>query len=114
MNLTTYFKLIYIFFSISFFSCDKVEVPKDVSSCISKRIYTEKRKCLSKVIEYDYNGSIVYLFIPSGCPDGYYNLYNQNCELICSPSGGISGQGDGKCKDFFRVAIEKRTIWEKR
>lgn len=47
----------------------------------------------------DYNGQIVY-YAESRCCDFYNYLYNKEGSLICAPSGGIAGGGDGKCSDF--------------
>ncbi len=38
-------------------------------------------------------------------------LYGENCVLICSPSGGISGLGDGNCPTFYEDAEFVRNIW---
>jgi len=33
--------------------------------------------------------------------------------LLCAPSGGITGKGDGKCPDFNEKAGEGKLIWKK-
>ena len=39
-------------------------------------------------------------------------LYDENCNKICSPDGGIAGNGDGLCPDFFTNRTNERLIWE--
>lgn len=102
-----------IFLSISISSCEKVDFPKDTPTCIKKEIRKQQDECLDRVVKYEYNGNTVYLFEPADCPDALFNLYDENCNHICSPAGGISGNGDGKCNDFYQAAIEKEVIWTK-
>ena len=99
--------------SLTWSSCEKNDVPKETPRCITKKIKKEKDKCLDKVYKYQYNGELVYLFVPANCPDAFFNLYNENCDFLCSPSGGISGTGDGKCFDFNQNAINEKLIWSK-
>ena len=94
-------------------TCEKIDVPKGTPKCLKKKIRQENDKCLDKVFEYTYQGEVVYLFVPANCPDALYNLYNENCDLICSPSGGISGNGDGKCADFYQQATNEKLIYSK-
>ena len=106
-------KILLILLMTGLFSCEKIDVPKDTPSCIKKKIREEKDHCLDNVTEYEYNGNIVYLFGAANCPDALSNLYDKNCNLICSPFGGIGGFGDGKCPDFSQNGIKKRIIWSK-
>ncbi len=39
-------------------------------------------------------------------------LYNENCNVICSPDGGLTGSGDGQCSDFFDTRTDEKLIWE--
>jgi hypothetical protein len=94
-------------------SCEKIDVPKGTPYCIKKKIRQENDQCLDKVYEYTYQGETVYLFVPKNCPDALYKLYNENCDLICSPSGGIFGMGDGKCPDFYQKATNEKLIYSK-
>ncbi|HLP79380.1 MAG TPA: hypothetical protein VK158_01990 [Acidobacteriota bacterium] len=47
-----------------------------------------------------YNDQPVY-YARSQCCDRLDFLYDQSGNAICSPSGGITGTGDGKCPDYF-------------
>lgn len=86
-----------------------------VPSCVQLRIDSLKAQPKSnppaEVIEYDYQGQIVYGF-NSPCCDQYYNVLDAQCNYICAPSGGITGAGDGKCPDFLQQARKIRTVYK--
>ncbi|RLD84716.1 MAG: hypothetical protein DRJ10_00445 [Bacteroidetes bacterium] len=65
----------------------------------------------AKVYSYMYNGEIVYYF-PSRCCDIPSILYDKNCNAICSPDGGITGDGNGQCSDFFNFRTNEKLIWD--
>ena len=54
------------------------------------------------VLKVEYQGKNAYLFI-SPCCDHLNYLYDANAEVICAPSGGFFGTGDGKCTESFSV-----------
>lgn len=56
-------------------------------------------------------GDAIYYYITSDCCDQYNNLFNESCQIVCAPDGGITGNGDGNCPDF-NGDIEKTLIWE--
>lgn len=97
-------------------SCSSAKVATlGVPACILQKIDTLKAQPKSnppaKVEEYVYNGKTVYLF-NSPCCDQYHLLYSDACEVVCAPSGGITGGGDGRCKDFSDKAVFIRTVWQ--
>jgi hypothetical protein len=61
--------------------------------------------------EYTYANQKVY-YITSGCCDQYNLLYDDNCNVLCAPDGGITGRGDGKCSDFLQAATDEKLIWK--
>jgi hypothetical protein len=61
--------------------------------------------------QYQYQGQTVY-FIPAQCCDQFSMLYDAAGKTICAPDGGFSGQGDGKCPDFFQASGNKKLIWK--
>jgi len=65
----------------------------------------------AEVTEYLYNEKRVFLFT-SDCCDFFNAVYGENCEYVCAPSGGISGQGDFKCKDFTKNAKLVKLVWK--
>ena len=87
----------------------------EIPSCISQKIEAIKAQPKwnppAEVNEYLYNGKKVFLF-SSNCCDQYNELFDENCNYICAPSGGFTGAGDGKCKDFNTVAKQVKLIWK--
>jgi hypothetical protein len=65
----------------------------------------------ARVYSYRYKGQTVY-YIPAKCCDIPSLLVDAQCNTICSPDGGLSGQGDGRCPDFFNSRTEETLIWE--
>ncbi len=61
--------------------------------------------------QYEYNDQTVY-YVPPQCCDQYSKLYDAGGNIICAPDGGITGQGDGKCSDFFQTRKDGRVIWQ--
>ncbi|MFH1004578.1 MAG: hypothetical protein V1781_03660 [Bacteroidota bacterium] len=96
-------------------SCEKLDVPKETPACIKKEIRKIKsdkvRNPPASVWQYDYNGQTVY-YIPPYCCDIPSQLFDNDCNQICSPDGGLSGAGDGKCPDFFSQRKNEKLIWQ--
>ena len=47
-----------------------------------------------------YAGEPAYL-IPSPCCDRFDYLYDSKGVILCAPSGGFAGGGDGSCRDLL-------------
>jgi hypothetical protein len=60
---------------------------------------------------YEYDGGIVY-FVPAHCCDIPSTVYDTNGNIICAPDGGITGEGDGRCPDFFSQRSAEQQIWK--
>jgi len=60
---------------------------------------------------YEYNGQVVY-YVPAQCCDMFSTLYDADGNVICAPNGGITGAGDGRCKDFAAQRTGEQLIWE--
>lgn len=86
-----------------------------IPACIQDKIEAlkieEKRNPAASVTQYFFNGELVF-YIPPAAGDRMGELYNGDCQLICHPDGGITGQGDGKCTDFFDERKEEKLIWQ--
>ena len=52
-----------------------------------------------------------YYYISGGCCDFFNYLYDADCQRVCAPDGGITGNGDGSCPNFTGEII-KITAWE--
>jgi hypothetical protein len=60
---------------------------------------------------YEYNRQTVY-FVPAHCCDIPSVLYDASGNSLCSPDGGITGEGDGNCPDFFGQRTDEQLIWQ--
>jgi YHS domain-containing protein len=65
----------------------------------------------ASITKYLYRGQTMYL-MSSSCCDQFNNLYDENCNRICAPSGGFTGRGDGKCMDFQETAKFLGKVWK--
>ena len=86
-----------------------------IPSCVQQKIETIQTETKwnppAEVNEYSYEGKQVYLFT-SNCCDQYNSVYDSDCNNICSPSGGFTGNGDGRCNDFLEKAKHIKLIWK--
>lgn len=64
-----------------------------------------------EIYQYTYNGNTCY-YITSYCCDIPSLLIDENCNIICHPDGGLTGNGDGKCTDFFANRTGEVLIWK--
>ena len=104
--------LVAIAFVMAFFSCENAnnsQIPKPIRKLISE----QKGNCLTSVEKYHYQGKEVYLFESSSCADYPVVVYDENGDVICMLSGGLSGAGDGKCPCFYEEATDKEDVWKK-
>lgn len=99
---------------VGIFSCERNEIIGEpisgIPSCLSE-IIQQKNKPL-EIWSYFYKNQIVYL-TKADCCDQYDQVYAANCTVLCAPSGGFGGSGDGKCIDFYDKAIQGKLIWKK-
>jgi hypothetical protein len=95
--------------------CGNDEVLKGTPKCVEKLIRRIKNQPVSnppsKVFRYSYKGKTVY-YIPPKCCDIPSKLVDENCNVICSPDGGFTGIGDGRCTDFFAYRSKEELIWQ--
>ncbi len=64
----------------------------------------------ARIAQFDYRDEKVY-YLPPRCCDIPSTLYDAAGAVICSPDGGFTGKGDGRCPDFFAERKNDRTIW---
>jgi hypothetical protein len=92
-----------------------IENPSMIPVCVQQRIDSISKlprwNPPASVTSYTWKGKTVYLF-SSPCCDFFNPLIDGNCNYLCSPSGGFSGRGDMKCKDFDSTAKKVRVIWK--
>jgi len=97
-----------------FTSCKKLDLAVDVPDCVEKKIEQINdepvRNPPAEVWQWKVDGE-TYYYITSDCCDQYNYLYDNNCNQICAPDGGISGAGDGNCP-IFSGSVEKVLVWK--
>jgi len=93
--------------------CEKSStgVPECVEAKIKDFQNSEKKNPPVEIWTYTYQGKTVY-YIASYCCDIPSQVVDANCNTLCSPDGGITGKGDGKCADFFNEAKSGKRIWK--
>jgi hypothetical protein len=91
---------------------DKNKTPE----CLERKIRQWKAgdadEPYTQVWKYKYNSETVY-YVPPVCCDLPGILYDEKCNIICNPDGGITGSGDGQCPDFFSDRTGEELIWKK-
>ena len=87
------------------------KIPPCIRDKIEAVMQQAKYNPAATVYRYLYAGRYVYLF-SSDCCDQYNYLYDKDCNVICAPSGGLTGKGDGRCSNFRQVATEETLIWK--
>ena len=58
-------------------------------------------------------GGTAYL-VTTACCDQFDPLYDARGVVICHPSGGITGRGDGKCPAVLPPPQDRREVWRHR
>lgn len=111
----TYFNLQFLMAAIflTLLSCSKDEEPPNCMihkpNCIDHKIESLKKERVrsppAEVWEWKVDNSIYY-YITSNCCDQYNLLHDNECNIICAPDGGNSGEGDGNCPNFSGTILK--------
>ena len=106
--------LLVIILAAAFFTqCKKEEII--IPACIQQKIDSIKQLPRAnppiQVHAWDYGGRRVYL-VSAACCDQLVKVFDENCNYVCAPSGGITGFGDSTCTDFYQSAQHKAMIWK--
>ncbi len=64
----------------------------------------------AQMIQFTYHGATVY-YLPPRCCDIMSILYDADGNVLCSPDGGLTGKGDGRCPDFIETIKDEVVIW---
>lgn len=97
-------------------SCKDSDDGMNIPSCIENKIAEIKTNEVTNPPTQVWKWVVddqTYYYITSDCCDQYNFLYSENCDIVCAPDGGITGNGDGNCPEFT-TTIEKTLIWEDR
>ena len=65
------------------------------------------------VFEVPYRGGVAY-YVQAGCCDQLDPLVDARGVIVCYPTGGFTGRGDGKCPEALPVAAHRREVWRHR
>lgn len=108
--------LLGIFLSVSLIACEQEQIEeRDFPTCIQTKIddlmAREVQNPPAFVTKYRFNDAD-YFYISSDCCDQYSDLFDGDCQLICHPDGGITGNGDGKCEFELDQAEDMGRVWE--
>lgn len=72
---------------------------------------------VGSVKEYEFQGKLVYAFEPDTrrIADGSTTIKDAGCKTLCNV-GGFGGMAINQCNggNFFKEAVYKRPIWEKK
>jgi len=84
--------------------------PDKIQAKIAELKAQPKANPAYEVWEYKYQGQQVYL-VTADCCDQYTTVYDACLNVLCAPSGGFTGRGDGRCPDFNEKATDKKLVW---
>ncbi|MDP4261700.1 MAG: hypothetical protein Q8941_04155 [Bacteroidota bacterium] len=111
---------LFIFFYFIATACHHPGIASGVPKCIYKEISTNSKNpdWMTGVIkEYLFQNKIVYAFEPDTrkIADGATTIKDADCNTLCNV-GGFGGLAIDQCNgdNFFKTAVYKRTIWEKK
>lgn len=103
--------IIALFSIIMTLACNNEELPKGTPRCIKKQIKEVLQEPIAdppvKVLIVFY-GDEIYYYFTAACCDAYSTLYDERCNTICHPDGGITGAGDGQCPSY----VNDDSFWE--
>lgn len=86
------------------------DLPPFVAQLIEQYEAGPKSNPPGSIWRYHYKGLVVF-YVPPSCCDVPSELYGSDGHVICSPDGGITGAGDGKCPDFFEQRTDGLRVW---
>jgi len=64
----------------------------------------------SLVVQYEVDSRTFY-YVPPRCCDIPSVLYDSSGKVLCSPDGGLTGRGDGRCPPGLTELTGGRLIW---
>jgi hypothetical protein len=87
-----------------------VDWPPFVDGLIAQQQAGPKKNPPGRIWHYRYQGQAVF-YVPPSCCDVPGELYSADGTRLCSPDGGMTGGGDGKCPDFFDARSDEVLVW---
>ena len=65
------------------------------------------------VFQVPYGDGIAY-YVQAGCCDQLDPLIDTRGVIVCYPTGGYTGRGDGKCLQELPAVAQRREVWRHR
>jgi hypothetical protein len=94
-------------------ACKKLDLEEDVPACIETKIGDIQQQDTynppAEVWRWEVDGQSYYYFT-SDCCDQFNMLYNEDCDFVCAPDGGITGNGDGNCPQWTSEPV-RTLVW---
>jgi hypothetical protein len=93
-------------------ACSRPEVPPGTPPCVRSLIRSLERRHISppaSVWRWEIEGESYY-YVPPQCCDMPSELYDSDCNRICAPDGGITGQGDGRCPEGLIDSLDASSV----
>jgi hypothetical protein len=120
--------LLFLLFCASLFiwSCERTDPRRKGSPETSKEVAKGVPPCVETKIQEIQNEPVrnppaqlwkwevdqmTYYYVSAQCCDFFSELYDEDCNLVCAPDGGIIGDGDGNCPVWSGVPV-KTLLWE--
>ena len=108
---------VFLFFAFTIFIsyCSNPAEPKDKPIWLNDFLETRENEheTPKAIWQFEWNDKIVYYVLSQGC-DNFNLLLDENGKVLCSPDGGFTGRGDGKCSNFINEKKNGKLIWEKK
>ena len=92
-------------------ACAKEDCAPQVPPCLLDRLLDESPVPIVEVQRWDIDDDH-YFYLVADCCDIPSALFDEDCNFICSPDGGLTGRGDGNCPDFPE-SFDRTVIWKK-
>ena len=86
------------------------EVPRWVRVLITQIQAQPVANPPSLIVQYEVDGRTFY-YVPPRCCDIPSVLYDSNGKVLCSPDGGLTGRGDGRCPPGLTQLTGGRLLW---
>ncbi|MEL7532826.1 MAG: hypothetical protein AAFN10_16020 [Bacteroidota bacterium] len=106
---------------LSFSACEQDQLSPNLPDCIANQIPELEDANVSgnrlvapseivSVYRHKHNLKNYYELVYR-VRDGFTELFDSNCEYVCSPNGGSLGGGRGDCPDWVKLD-ERELIWQ--
>ena len=105
-------RILSFFLVLTLLGCDKEDHCPDQSElpiCVTELLTVTDQTTYVQVEEWSWSGG-QYYYLTAECCDKLNVLYDSNCDYICAPDGGFTGQGEGDCSEV-PDSFERRVVW---